>query len=99
MTVLLSEGILWLIFPQGWEPEIDVAYHQDFPGLKKEIRFRKNGLGLRSLTIDRWEKPKNAIRVIFTLSCESCRSISPLLPIGTVLCFFRPDFGAMLAPE
>ena len=59
-TIVLLEAALWLFFSQGWEPEIDVAYHQDFPGLKKEIRFQKNELGLRSLTIDTWEKPCGA---------------------------------------
>lgn len=64
LMLLVTEGTLWLCFRQGVEPSVRVKYWQEFPGLKRDIVYERNGLGLRTLSIDSWEKPDNVIRII-----------------------------------
>jgi len=63
-TFVLVELILWAFFRQGREPVISETFRQDVTGLKPSVTYEKNGLGLRSLSLDRATKPEGAIRIV-----------------------------------
>jgi lysophospholipase L1-like esterase len=64
ITLILVELILWLGFPQGTYPAIDIHMTQDIPGLSKNVHFTKNKFGLRTNTIHTAKKEKGSYRII-----------------------------------
>lgn len=64
LMLLVAEVVLWVFFRQGVEPAVEVKYWQEFPGLKRDVVYRRNGLGLRTLSIDTWKKPDDVVRII-----------------------------------
>jgi len=64
LMILVAEAALWLVFRQGIEPAVRAEYWQEFPGLKRDIIYERNGLGLRTLSIDSMNKPDDVIRIL-----------------------------------
>ena len=64
LTLILIEAILWLGFPQGNQPAIDIEMTQDIPGLSPTVHFQKNHLGLRTHSIHSFKKEPGTYRII-----------------------------------
>ncbi len=62
--LLIADLVLWVVAPVSLNGIREKKYTQNLPGLKKEIVYRVDENGFRSLTPVSREKPGNLIRVL-----------------------------------
>lgn len=59
------EAFLWIFAPvAGDHAPLRVSYEQDIPGLNPQIVYERNEFGLRSQTMDAYEKAPDVIRIL-----------------------------------
>jgi len=63
--MLLTEAILWIVFPlpRGNSLKVEVR-NNNLPGLKTKILFTRNAFGFRSMSMRTAKKPPHTIRII-----------------------------------
>jgi hypothetical protein len=67
---------LWIFFPINAEgTPIEKIYHQDIPGVKSTVVYKRNQFGLRSLSMVQYEKPHDVIR-IFCIGASTTQQIT-----------------------
>ena len=67
VLLILLDGFLWIFFPINAEgTAIEKTYKQNIPGLKKVVSYKRNEFGLRSLSMTKYEKPQDVIRIFCT---------------------------------
>ena len=63
-ALLLTEAVLWLLFPLPFGKSVRVTLEQDLPGLSPVITYDRNEIGLRSISMRSRQKPTDTFRIL-----------------------------------
>ena len=67
VLLILLDGFLWIFFPiEAERTAIEKTYKQNIPGVKTVVSYKRNEFGLRSLSMTKYEKPQDVIRIFCT---------------------------------